>query len=326
MKFQDISSNLHELCQEYSYLSYLDAESRAAIEKLAVKPEVLQPNETMDVEPWNYFILIAEGLLEVQHDDYCDQQLDMPYIVGLVEFTTRYNGKLSIRALSPVTCYRIDLKRFDEIHGSVHWIQEYIRRFYELEVRRLYKEKADLEDHLQDYFLPENSGMVPGPYGAHHISTLLFVMQDSPDRLRKLLPQVIHAGPAALHAQVGFEPIVGDAGDARGHHRPQIHRQAVGFFVVQRRDHTGSGIHDAPSDSPSSSACRRSRPSGAGGSSGSVASSRTCVSRPDGRSGRTRMSVSRPAYTAVNGVRRWLDHRLLPSCMVSGGGCHERTG
>ena len=164
----------------------------------------------MDVVCGRAVVLVADGRVEVLHDGRAEPPLQAPLVVGLVECLATRAPRTVIRALEPTTCYVIpilggtirrdspDATPFlDRVCNEVPWVGRYVRQYYKAEMARLYRRNTSLEANLDDYFLPENAGLVPGPYAAADVEMRLFVMEDDPSRLARLLPPGLRLLPGA---------------------------------------------------------------------------------------------------------------------------------
>lgn len=167
----------------------------------------------LEVDVGRLVVLVANGRVEVLHDNRAEPPADGPVVVGLVECMGTTLPRTVIRALEPCTCYVIPfLERrirrdspeaipdevfFERVCTEVEWLGRYIRQYYRSQMGRLASRITALEANLDDYFLPQNAGLVPGPYEAEKVEMRVFVVQDEPARLQALLPPGIRSTPGS---------------------------------------------------------------------------------------------------------------------------------
>ena len=145
--------------------------------------------------PDDEILLVLEGTAEVRHAERMDRIEEGNFTLGIIDSAVQVRGDLSFRAVTPVKFYRLSKDALRQLLAKSPGVQSQVQQIYTRELRRMYREQNRLETSLEDFFIPGNAGMIPGPYEARNVGMYLFVVEDDRNILHRLLPRGLRPIP-----------------------------------------------------------------------------------------------------------------------------------
>jgi CRP-like cAMP-binding protein len=139
-------------------------------------------------QPAEELYLLVEGESAVRKDGRLITLVPAPNVLGLVSLIDDEGRSASLSAFGDAEVFRMPRRVFDTLVATSPAFNQNVVRHLALELRQLYARNDTMLKHFDDFFESPNARLVAGPYRGEQFDQLVFVMEDSVERVRGLLP------------------------------------------------------------------------------------------------------------------------------------------
>ncbi len=118
-----------------------------------------------------------------------------PAVLGLASLVDGGPRTASLAAHGPARVAHLPAPAFRALLEQSHGFAQNVAHALAAELRGQLKRQRQATEVLDDFFEQPNARLVPGPYGAEPFTMYLWVLRDSPARVRALLPPGVRLVP-----------------------------------------------------------------------------------------------------------------------------------
>ncbi len=167
----------------------LEPEARTRL-LAAARFERFEPGETiteMGSEAEALYLLV-QGEIAVTRAQRLVTLTAAPSIVGLVSIVDGESRSATLSAFSPMEVFSLDRADFDALLAASPVMTRNLVVHLARDIRGLYERQDTLMRHFDDFFESPNARLVAGPYYGELFDQYVFVMEDRPEGLQRLMP------------------------------------------------------------------------------------------------------------------------------------------
>ena len=111
-----------------------------------------------------------------------------PNVLGLVSIVDGRSRSASLSAFSRTELFALDRAAFDRLVAASPVLSRNLVLYLATDIRQLYERQDTLMRHFDDFFESPNARLVPGPYYGELFDQYIFIMEDLPATLLRLMP------------------------------------------------------------------------------------------------------------------------------------------
>ncbi len=167
----------------------IEADTRTRL-LAAARFDRFEPGETlteMGSEAEALYLLVR-GEIAVTRANRLVTLTAAPNILGLVSIIDGESRSASLSAFSTMEVFTLDRADFDALAAASPVLTRNLVVHLARDIRGLYERQDTLMRHFDDFFESPNARLVPGPYYGELFDQYIFVMEDRPEDLERLMP------------------------------------------------------------------------------------------------------------------------------------------